>query len=93
MNIFDKLIHYSDSWSVTDSRDFSQEEQDAVARAVVVNSTYGLSVCFCMLGGGKTFIPLSINSTLTAGDTVDVSKAKLLTLSREGDDDINRVEI
>lgn len=93
MNIFDALTRYAQSWEVTDSREFTEEEIAAVKKAEVVNSNYGLSVCFCMTGGGKTFIPLSQNSSLTAGDTVDISKCKLLTLSREGDDNINRVEI
>ena len=46
-----------------------------------------------MQGGGITFIPLSNDSTLGVGDSVDLSKAQLLTLSKEGEADINRVKI
>jgi hypothetical protein len=46
-----------------------------------------------MKAGGQTFIPLSTNSTLGVGDSVDLTKAKLLQLHREGDADIYRVEI
>ena len=93
MNIFDKLTRYAESWKVKDSRSFTKEEISAVNDSYVVNSNYGLSVCFCMIGGGKTFIPLSRDSELTSGDKVDMTKAKLLTLWRSGDADINRVSI
>ena len=45
-----------------------------------------------MVGGGQTFIPLSQNSGKAVGDTIDLSKAKLLTLAKDGEDDIYRVE-
>ena len=93
MNIFSSLRVYAGKWAVTNSRDFSQEEINAVDSATVVDSQYGSSVCFIMKGGGQTFIPLSTNSSLTLGDDVDLSKAKLLTLHRDGDADIYRVEI
>lgn len=93
MNIFNSLRNYAGKWSVKESRNFSQEEIDSVSEAYVVDSQYGNSVCFIMVGGGQTYIPLSTNSSLGLGDSVDVSKAKLLTLSRAGEADIQRVEI
>lgn len=93
MNIFNSLRNYAGKWSVKESRNFSQEEIDSVSEAYVVDSQYGNSVCFVMVGGGQTYIPLSTNSSLGLGDSVDVSKAKLLTLSRAGEADIQRVEI
>lgn len=93
MNIFSSLRQYAGKWSQSGSRAFSAEEIASVASATVVDSQYGHSVCFHMNGGGMTFIPLSTNSTLGVGDSVDLSKAKLLTLSKEGEADINRVEI
>lgn len=93
MNIFSSLRVYAGKWGVSASRDFTADEIGAVQSAHVVDSQYGNSVCFLMKSGGQTFIPLSTNSTLGIGDDVDLSKAKLLTLSREGDADIYRVEI
>lgn len=93
MNIFNAIKVYAGKWQVKDSRAFSQEEIDAVDRASVVDSQYGLSVCFFLKSGGQSFIPLSSTSSLNVGDAVNLSAAKLLTLSREGDDDILRVEI
>lgn len=92
MNIFNSLRVYAGKWAVKASRAFSQEEIDAISSASVVDSQYGNSVCFMMKSGGQTFIPLSTNSTLGLGDTVDLTKAKLLTLGREGEADIYRVE-
>lgn len=92
MNIFNSLRVYAGKWAIKNSRAFSQEEMDAIDSASVVDSQYGMSVCFMMKAGGQTFIPLSTNSALGLGDSVDISKAKLLTLGREGESDIYRVE-
>lgn len=92
MNIFSSLKVYAGKWAVKATRVFSQEEIDAVDTASVVDSQYGMSVCFFMKGGGQTFIPLSNTSSLNVGDTVNLATAKLLTLGREGEADILRVE-
>ena len=93
MNIFAGLQVYGGSWNVTSERNFEDEEIAAVKKAEVVASQYGNSVCFFMAGGGQTYIPLSNQSTLSVGDEVDLTKAKLLTLHRDGNDDIMRVSI
>ena len=92
MNVFNSLRVYAGKWSVKNSRLFTQEEIDGVSSATVVDSQYGMSVCFFMKSGGQTFIPLSNTSSLGLGDAVDLKTAKLLTLAREGEADIYRVE-
>lgn len=92
MNIFNSLRRYAGKWAVIASRAFTAEEQNAVSSATVVPSQYGNSVCFMMVGGGQTFIPLSQNSSKAVGDTIDLSKAQLLTLAKDGEDNIYRVE-
>lgn len=95
MNIFSGLQVYGGSWSVVadKTRGFNAEEIGMIARAEVVPSEYGNSVCFFMKGGGQTYIPLSRDSELSVGDSVDLTKAKLLTLHRDGSADITRVSI
>jgi hypothetical protein len=93
MNIFAGLQVYGGNWNVVASRNFDAEEIAAVKKAEVVASEYGNSVCFFMKSGGQTYIPLSNNSSLAIGDTVDLSSAKLLTLHRDGSEDITRVSI
>lgn len=92
-NVFASLTKYADNWRVINSRSFNEEEIAAVKSASVVSSQYGSSVCFIMRSGGQTYIPLSRDSELAVGDSVDLSKAQLLTLHRDGDDDIMRVQI
>ena len=92
MNIFSQLQVYAGKWNLKASRSFEKEEIAAVSEAEVVSSQYGNSVCFHMVGGGKTFIPLSSDSTLSIGETIDLSKAKLLTLEKDGESDILRVK-
>lgn len=91
MNIFSALRVYAGKWQVKETKKFSQEEIDLVDRAEVVDSQYGQSVCFFMKAGGMTYIPLDQNSSKATGDTVDLSQASLITLSRQGEADIYRV--
>ena len=93
MNIFNAIRVYQGKWQVKNTRNFTQEEIDAVQSASVVDSQYGLSVCFILRSGGQSYIPLDQNSTKSVGDSVDLSKAQLITLGREGDNDIMRVSI
>ena len=91
MNIFSALRVYAGKWQVKNSRSFSEDEIKAVESATVVDSQYGQSVCFLMVGGGQTYIPLDQNSSKAVGDAVDLSQASLLTLSKQGEADIYRV--
>lgn len=91
MNIFSALRVYAGKWQVKETNSFSAEEIALVDRAEVVDSQYGQSVCFFMKAGGMTYIPLDQNSSKATGDTIDLSVAKLVTLSKQGEADIYRV--
>jgi hypothetical protein len=91
MNIFSALKVYAGKWQVKNTQKFSAEEIALVDRAEVVDSQFGQSVCFFMKTGGMTFIPLDQHSAKAIGDTVDLSQASLITLSRQGEADIYRV--
>lgn len=93
MNIFSNLPVYAGKWAEKSRRNFSAEEINAVDSNVVVSSNYGLSVCFFMKSGGQTFIPLSTDATVGLGESVDLQKASLITLSKQGESDIIRVSI
>ena len=93
MIIFSTLRVYAGKWSVKSSRNFNEEEIAAVKSATVVPSQYGNSVCFMMVGGGQTYIPLANDATVGVGESIDLTKAKLLTLEKEGESDIHRVSI
>lgn len=92
MNIFSKLQIYAGKWSLKSSRGFEAEEIAAVDKIEVVSSTYGNSACFFLKAGGQTYIPLSQDSSLAVGDTIDITKAELLTLGKDGEGDILRVK-
>lgn len=93
MNIFANLQVYAQKWALKEERPFTPDEINMVASAVVVSSTYGSSVEFTMKNGGMTFIPLSQDSSVGIGEIIDLSKAKLITLQKSGEDDIVRVFI
>lgn len=88
------LTTYGESWNVVESRNFTSDEIQAVRSNTVVNSQYGKSVCFFMKRGGQTYIPMSNHGSDAAlGSSIDMHNAKLVTLHREGDGNILRVEI
>ena len=91
MNIFSALRVYAGKWNETAKRMFSNDEIAAVDSATVVDSQYGQSVCFMMKSGGQTYIPLDQNSSKATGDSIDLTKAELVTLSKQGEADIYRV--
>ena len=93
MNIFNNLRIYAGKWEVKEVRDFTDIEKAAILQAVVVPSQFGSSVQFTMTAGGMTFIPLDQNSRLSIGELIDLSKAKLVTLSKSGEADIYRISI
>lgn len=93
MNIFNSLQVYAGKWSVKSTRAFDKEEIAAVKQAVVVPSQYGNSVMFTMVAGGQTYIPLASGATAGVGEIIDLNKAQLLTLSKDGESDIVRVSI
>lgn len=92
MNIFSSIKTYAGKWSVTGNRHFTEEEIAQIEEAVVVDSQYGLSVQFTRKDGAMAFIPLSQDSNLGSGETVDMKEAVLLTLSKPGENDIYRIE-
>lgn len=92
MNIFASLFRYATKFEVKGARTFNSEELAEIASAKVVQSQYGMSVCFYMTSGGQTYIPVSRDSAANIGDVVDPSKVKVLTLEREGKT-ITRIEI
>lgn len=93
MNIFASLKVYAGKWSEKETREFSAEEIEAIAMAVVVPSQYGNSVQFIRKEGGMSFIPLDQNSNVGIGEMIDLTKARLVTLEKEGEADIYRVRI
>jgi len=90
-----KFVEQIKGWTVKSTRHFNPEEIAAVCYADVITTQYGLSARFSMKNGDKfggyKFIPLSTLSTLSSGDTIDMNTAKLITLCKDGEDDIVRV--
>jgi hypothetical protein len=93
MNIFSALRVYAGKWQEKSVESFKAEEIALVDKAEVVESQYGLSVCFFMKAGGQSYIPLDQNSSAAIGDTIDLTKAQVVTLCKQGENDIYRVRI
>jgi len=93
MNIFNALRVYAGKWQEKNVESFKTEEIALVDKAEVVESQYGLSVCFFMKAGGQSYIPLDQNSSAAIGDTIDLTKAQVVTLCKQGEKDIYRVRI
>lgn len=92
MSFLSNLRLYAGSWGVTSREKISAEDKAAIASAEVVESQYGPSVCFHLKSGGTKFLPVSRDTDCKVGQSVNLDNAEILTLSREGDDDIYRIE-
>lgn len=93
MNIFSALKVYAGKWNEKNVQQFTSEEIALVEQAKVVESNYGLSVCFFMKAGGQSYIPLDQNAQAAVDDVIDLTKATLVTLAKQGEKDIFRVRI
>ena len=92
-NIFNSLRTYAGKWVLKEQRSFNAEERGSIKSAVVVPSQFGNSVCFMMASGAHTYLPLDQSSTISVGEAVDLNKAELITLSKEGESDIFRIKV
>ena len=91
MNLFSNLKVYGGKWSEKSFRKFSQEELALVDKAQVVESEYGSSCCFFMKNGTTMYVPMSQDAKSGVGDMVDLSSAKIVTLEKQGEKDIQRI--
>lgn len=87
------IQHVAEQWKITNVRPFSDAEINFVADTRVVKSQYGLSVEFSFKQGGVKYIPLMGKDKLPVDGKLNLQKAKIVTLSREGETDIYRIDI
>lgn len=86
------IKHVAKMWRISNSRHLTNEEISAISSNRVVKSQYGLSVEFSMKKGGVTYIPL-LNNMLSENAEINLQEAQILTLSKEGEKDIYRIEV
>lgn len=96
MSVFSKFKEYGGSWNVTDTEKISKAEVAEIKSAEVVTKEQkwgtSISICFLMKNGRKRFGALSKMSDLEVGDKVDPKSITFLTLSKDGEKDIYRVD-
>ena len=90
-SILAKLRTYNGKWNVASKEAFDAADIASIQSNEVVPSEYGLSVKLNRVGGQTSFIPVS--NTSAVGESVDLSKCFIITLSRSGDNDIYRIEV
>lgn len=90
MNIFNSIKQYN-SWRVENVRNFADEEKELISSVSVVEGDFSLSACFIMVNGSKSYIPMDINTSASAGDILDKNTLKLITLVKPGENPIFRV--
>lgn len=83
---FESLQEYRGSFKEVSRDRLNEASLKSIDHAEVVESKYGLSVCFFMKTGLKKYIPLSRDSKLELYDEVDPSKGTVITLDRTGEE-------
>lgn len=83
---------YAGSWNKTNEKNLSTEELADVKKVLVVSSDYGLSACFMFKSGSQRYVPVSNESSLIEGDNVKLDSIKIITLEKEGEAPIYRLD-
>ena len=92
MSIFSSRIYFG-KYSETDRHVVKKEDLDGYESAELKPSEFGMSVCLVLKSGGKEFIPVGKNSKPVTDVSLDkMVGATVITLSRDGDKDIKRIE-
>lgn len=85
-NIFDVIAHYQVGYEVIEERNFTAAEKARVESAEIVEGSYGLSVCFHLVGNkGVSYIQLDTTSKLNVGDSFDIENSIIRTLKKPGE--------
>jgi len=94
MSIFTDLKVYDVTpWTLTGSAKLSKADAKLIAEATVVESEFGLSAKVLLVKGGYKYIPISRDSVLAEGDDIEPSSIVLLTLEKEGQPNITRLDV
>lgn len=94
MKLLDILKVYQTSYKVTKTTHFSDwEGSEDIVRGLVIPSTFGRSVELTWKHGGKSYMPVARDSSLSEGDELDFSKTIILTLDKPGEPTIYRMDI
>lgn len=92
-NIFKSLKSYAESWEVVNVSKFEEDDINEIAQAEVIESNFGYSVCFLLKSGGKKYIPLEKESPAGLGYIIDVRKVTIITLAKQGRENIYRIRV
>ena len=91
--IVEKKIHYTNfeelvNWYIVSSRKIVAEEiADIITAIIVPSNCYGCSICIYRKCGDELYLPFLNQSSFFVGDSVDLSKAKMLILQSKDDND------
>lgn len=92
MSLFNNVKIYAGNWSVKSTERLGKDDLEAIKSAVTVSSEFGTSVCFFLKRGGQFYIPVSKDSNVGIGEVLDLEKITVLTLQKDGEADIQRIE-
>lgn len=94
MAIISSLTQYKGKWNLVNSFPLDEQDKAAVKSAHVANSQYGLSVCFVLINGGYSYMPISNTGRQpNIDDKVELSSITVEQLHRDGDKDIFRARL
>ena len=78
---------------VKEIRPFTQQEKDAVEKAVVVSASMRNSARFFITNGGSCFMPMDLSCPLQAGETINVEDISLIIWQKKGEADMITVTL
>lgn len=92
MSLFSNVKIYAGGWSIKSKDKLGESEFNSIKNAVTVSSEYGVSACFFLKKGGQFYVPMSKDSNVGIGEVLDLNKITVLTLEKDGEADIQRID-
>lgn len=93
MSLFSNVKIYAGNWNVKSTEKLGDSDKNIIKSACTVSSDFGVSVCFFLKAGGQFYVPLSRDCNLGIGEIVDLDKVEVITLSKDGEADIQRINV
>ena len=92
LNLLGKVYGEANPWSVKSEVALGADDIAAIKSGVVTEGKFGKTVCLTLVSGGTQYANLGRDSKLEIGEEFPIAGSKIITLSREGDADIIRIQ-
>ena len=93
MALPDDIKIHAGKLAIVKETPLSKEDIESIEKGVVIKSRFGLSMCFYLKAGGRTYFPLTSDSKVRTGRIADINNIIVVELAKPGKDSTYRLKI